>query len=65
MIGFGDVRGDDNLSASGDLAQAAARLFDALHRADAGHGSTIAVATIARTGIGAAINDRLLRAATR
>ena len=65
MIGFGEVHGDDNLSASGDLAQAAARLFDALHRADAGPGSAIAVAPITRTSIGAAINDRLLRAATR
>ena len=62
-IGFGDVAGDDNLSANGDLAAAAARLFDALHRADASDCPRIAVAPIPVTGIGAAINDRLVRAA--
>ena len=35
LIGFGAVRGDDTLSADGDVVEAAARLFDALHRADA------------------------------
>ena len=35
LIGFGDVAGDATLSASGDLVEAAARLFDLLHQADA------------------------------
>lgn len=65
LIGFGAVSGDDNLSATGDLAQAAARLFDALHQADASGRDRIAVAPIPQTGIGEAINDRLMRAATR
>ncbi len=62
-IGFGAVAGDDNLSAEGDLAAAAARLFDALHRADASDRKAIAVAPIPDEGIGIAINDRLKRAA--
>lgn len=65
LIGFGALVGDDNLSASSDLAQAAARLFDALHRADASDAGAIAVAPIPHHGIGAAINDRLARAAAR
>lgn len=65
LIGFGAVAGDDNLSPSSDLAQAAARLFDALHRADASAASAIAVAPIPHEGIGIAINDRLARAAAR
>ncbi len=63
LIGFGLVNGDDNLSAAGDLAQAASRLFDSLHRADASASMAIAVAQIPHDGIGAAINDRLSRAA--
>jgi len=62
-IGFGAITGDDNLSPDGDLAMAAARLFDALHRADASDRRAIAVAPIPDQGIGAAINDRLRRAA--
>lgn len=62
-IGFGAIRGDDTLSAKGDLAEAAARLFDALHRADAGGKAAIAIAPIPDEGVGAAINDRLRRAA--
>ncbi len=65
LIGFGDVTGDDTLSAGGDPVEAAANLFDALHRADAGQATRIAVAPIPETGIGAAINDRLRRAAHR
>lgn len=65
LIGFGSVTGDDNLSASADLAQAAAHLFEALHRADASAASTIAVAPIPHQGVGVAINDRLMRAAVR
>lgn len=65
LIGFGAVTGDDTLSATGDLTQAAARLFDALHRADASDRTAIAVAAVPEDGIGLAINDRLKRAATR
>ena len=63
MIGFADIPGDDTLSATGDLSEAAARLFDLLHRADAGGRPRIAVAPIPTGGLGAAINDRLQRAA--
>jgi L-threonylcarbamoyladenylate synthase len=62
-IGFGTVAGDVNLSAAGDLAEAAARLYDALHRAAAAPAPRIAVAPVPDRGIGAAINDRLRRAA--
>ena len=65
LIGFGPVAGDDNLSASGDPVEAAANLFDALHRADAGDRAAIAVAPIPEVGLGVAINDRLRRAAHR
>jgi tRNA threonylcarbamoyl adenosine modification protein (Sua5/YciO/YrdC/YwlC family) len=64
-IGFGPIDGDANLSPAGDPAEAAARLFDALHRADASDAPRIAVAPIPRTGIGEAIADRLTRAAHR
>jgi L-threonylcarbamoyladenylate synthase len=63
LIGFGAVRGDDTLSAAGDLTQAAAHLFDALHRADAAPAPCIAIAPIPEIGLGVAINDRLRRAA--
>lgn len=63
LIGFGAVAGDDTLSASGDPIEAAARLFDALHHADATPSRRIAVAPIPLSGIGIAINDRLQRAA--
>lgn len=64
-IGFGAVAGDDNLSAVGDLAAAAANIFAALHRADASDRRAIAIAPIPDSGIGTAINDRLRRAAVR
>ena len=64
-VGFGAISGDENLSASGNLAEAASNVFAALHRADASDRLVIAVAPIANDGIGAAINDRLLRAAAR
>jgi L-threonylcarbamoyladenylate synthase len=63
LIGFGTIKGDDSLSASGDPDEAAARLFAALHRADSQPKPRIAVAPIPDSGIGAAINDRLKRAA--
>ncbi len=63
LLGFGEVRGDWSLSPSGDLAEAAARLYAGLHRAGAAAQPRIAVAPIPTGGIGAAINDRLRRAA--
>lgn len=63
LIGFGPVKGDDSLGESGDLVGAAARLFDALHRAEAAPKPRIAVAPVPDTGLGVAINDRLRRAA--
>ncbi|WP_233503394.1 L-threonylcarbamoyladenylate synthase [Sphingomonas psychrotolerans] len=63
LIGFGAVPGDDTLSIRGDLVEAAANLFDALHRGDASTAAAIAVAPVPETGIGVAINDRLRRAA--
>ncbi|ASR50747.1 L-threonylcarbamoyladenylate synthase [Blastomonas fulva] len=63
LIGFGEVQGDDTLSAAGDLAEAAANLYAALHRADASPRLRIAVAPVPGDGMGAAINDRLRRAA--
>lgn len=52
-----------NLSSSGNLNEAAANLFDHLHKLDRGKNSTIAVIPIPETGLGIAINDRLRRAA--
>jgi L-threonylcarbamoyladenylate synthase len=63
LIGFGEVAGESNLSTSGDLVQAAARLFDLLHEADASPKPRIAVAPVPEHGLGVAINDRLHRAA--
>lgn len=63
LIGFGPVGGNCTLSVSGDLAEAASRLFACLHLAAAAEQSRIAVAPIPDEGIGAAINDRLRRAA--
>ena len=63
LIGFGSVSGHDNLSQSGNLAEAAAHLFHALHRAEAQAAPKIAVAPIPHEGMGIAINDRLRRAA--
>lgn len=63
LIGFGDIEGDANLSRSRDLIEAAARLFDLLHRADQSSKPRIAVAAVPEEGLGAAINDRLHRAA--
>lgn len=63
MIGFGTTDGDVNLSADADPVEAAARLFELLHLADASAKPQIAVAPIPNEGLGAAINDRLRRAA--
>lgn len=66
LIGFGPTMGEPNLSPTGDLTEAAARLFRLLHAADDAtrHGG-IAVAPIPETGLGMAINDRLRRAAEK
>ena len=64
FLGFGpDHSGSQNLSAKGDLIEAAANLFAMLRQLDQGPGSAIAVAPIPETGLGRAINDRLRRAA--
>jgi len=63
LIGFGEIEGDASLSESGDPVEAAARLFDLLHEADASPCATIAIAPIPGNGIAAAIRDRLQRAA--
>jgi L-threonylcarbamoyladenylate synthase len=52
-----------NLSASGDLAEAAANLFAALRALDRSGATAIAAMPIPREGLGEAINDRLRRAA--
>ncbi len=63
MLSFGKVDGAMNLSPSGDLKEAAANLFAMLHALDATGAAAIAVAPIPDIGLGAAINDRLNRAA--
>ena len=63
-VGFGPGGFELNLSAVGDLVEAAANLFHMLREADrlaAGRG--IAVAPVPEVGLGRAINDRLRRAA--
>ena len=52
-----------NLSLTGDLAEAAANLFAALRDLDASGAAAIVVMPIPSHGLGAAINDRLTRAA--
>ncbi len=64
MIGFGPIGGDCTLSATGDLSEAAARLYYCLHLGAASDKPRIAIAPVPDEGIGRAINDRLRRAAT-
>jgi L-threonylcarbamoyladenylate synthase len=52
-----------NLSARGDLVEAAANLFSHLRALDARGAATIAVMPVPDEGLGEAINDRLRRAA--
>jgi L-threonylcarbamoyladenylate synthase len=52
-----------NLSHNGDLEEAAANLFIMLHQLDRPELNAIAGMTIPRRGLGAALNDRLRRAA--
>jgi L-threonylcarbamoyladenylate synthase len=63
LIGFGSISGDASLSRTGDLIEAASRLFDLLHQADASPKPRIAAAPVPSGGLGGAINDRLRRAA--
>ena len=68
LIGFGTTAEPcfANLSAMGDLAEAAANLFSVLHNADKAaqqSGQSLAVMAIPMEGLGEAINDRLARAA--
>ncbi len=54
-----------NLSAKGDLDEAASNLFGYLRNLDAKGATTIAVMPVPNEGLGEAINDRLRRAAVR
>jgi len=63
LIGFGAIDGDCNLSPESDLIEAASRLYACLHAAAASPAARVAVAEVPDEGIGAAINDRLRRAA--
>jgi len=63
MIGFGEVEGDVNLSARGDLEEAASRLYAYLHDGARASEPKIAVAPVPNDGLGRAVNDRLKRAA--
>jgi L-threonylcarbamoyladenylate synthase len=70
LLAFGrDVPGGArltiNLSTSGNLEEAAAKLFAALRELDQAGARTIAVMPIPTQGLGEAINDRLQRAANR
>ena len=62
-LGFGEILCDLNLSREANLAEAAANLFDYLHKLDEIGAEKIAVSPIPEEGIGIAINDRLRRAA--
>ncbi|MEZ5681046.1 MAG: L-threonylcarbamoyladenylate synthase [Erythrobacter sp.] len=64
MIGFGAIGGDCTLSSSGNLVEAASRLYACLHEGARSNKFRIAVAPIPEKGVGIAINDRLRRAAT-
>lgn len=66
FLGFGDRAagsGGQTLSATGDLVEAAANLFRMLRALDRPGITAIAVAPVPEHGLGAAINDRLRRAA--
>jgi L-threonylcarbamoyladenylate synthase len=63
MPGTDTAAGVLNLSACGDLAEAAANLFGYLRALDAKGARAIAVMPVPHYGLGEAINDRLRRAA--
>jgi L-threonylcarbamoyladenylate synthase len=65
LLGFGAGQGDLrwSLSPTGDLREAAARLFRLLREADRAAPTGIAISPVPEGGLGEAINDRLRRAA--
>jgi L-threonylcarbamoyladenylate synthase len=63
LPGVDAARAVMNLSARGDLNEAAANLFGYLRALDARGARTIAVMPVPHHGLGEAINDRLRRAA--
>jgi L-threonylcarbamoyladenylate synthase len=63
MPGIGATTTVMNLSARGDLDEAAANLFGHLRALDESHARAIAVMPVPQHGLGEAINDRLRRAA--
>ncbi|WP_137135539.1 L-threonylcarbamoyladenylate synthase [Rhizobium sp. FKY42] len=63
VTGSEHARAIFDLSASGDLAEAAANLFGLLKQADATGVERIAIGPVPDHGLGEAINDRLMRAA--
>lgn len=67
LLAFGPapngLQAEENLSPGGNLTEAAACLFAALHRLDRPEFTGIAVMPIPEAGLGIAINDRLRRAA--
>lgn len=70
LLAFGDAIPTEathalNLSASGDVVEAAANLFAMLRALDRAEHSGIAVMPIPEIGLGIAINDRLRRAAEK
>lgn len=65
LIGFGSIVGHSSLSPTGDLVEAAAKLFELLHLADNSDAQAIAIAPVPSQGLGVAIRDRLGRAAHR
>ena len=66
VIGFGSNAPTSafNLSPTEDLVEAAANLFNIMHKLDKPGANPIAVMPIPEIGLGVAINDRLRRAAT-
>lgn len=63
LIGFGEMDCDFNLSTTSNLNEAATNLYSFMRKADALTPNAINIAPIPCTGIGIAINDRLMRAA--
>lgn len=63
LLGFGVMDCTLNLSPTGDLEEAAAHLFAMMRALDRPEFTALAIAPIPEHGLGAAINDRLRRAA--
>jgi len=67
FVGFGPppqgITADFTLSSTGCVIEAAANLFSVLHEADRLARNAIAFAPVPMSGLGQAINDRLMRAA--